>query len=613
VRAASTRELSEVGAVALAVATWIGVAAARPVPTWCGAAVVASALLVRRPWLLVGGALVLGSALSAGAWGGLVAARPATYTGRVRLAADPGEVGAAVRADVVLDDGRRVEAWARGTAAGRLRGLLAGETVAVAGQLAPPPDPAPWLVPRHVVGRLSITAVTSDADPGAPWTRLANGYHRLLVAGAAALPTDQQPLLAGFVLGDDRGEDPAVASDFRSSGLSHLLVVSGENVAFVLALAAPLVSRLRLSWRLATTLGVLAWFAVLTRFEPSVLRATCMAGIAAIAAFRGRTLSGVRVLALAVTVLLLVDPLLSTALGFRLSVAASAAIVLLAPPLARRLRGPTWLRQSTAVAVAAQVGVAPVLVPAFGGVPAVSVGANLLAVPAAGPVMMWGLVVGPVAGVLRLLGADGPAAAVLLPIRLLLGWVAGVARVGASAPLGLLGWPQLAVLGAAAALVAGAARTRRRWLASSVRAVALGGAVAVVLGGALGPPVPASAGADVVATGVDLWRSSAGGAVVTLSGHAGTADAVLDGLRARGVRELDAVVLASATRPATDVVVALRARLDVGLVWQPDGGSVPDATAPAPGDHLDAAGVIVDVRRTSPTLLVDVGVEAGSV
>ena len=77
----------------------------------------------------------------------------------------------------------------------------------------------------------------------------------------------------GVVLGDGREQRPELADEFRASGLSHLLVVSGENVAFVLALAAPGLRRLGLRSRWLATLGLLGFFGLLTRWEPSVLRA----------------------------------------------------------------------------------------------------------------------------------------------------------------------------------------------------------------------------------------------------------------------------------------------------------------------------------------------------
>ena len=176
-----------------------------------------------------------------------------------------------------------------------------------------------------------------------------------------------------------------------------------------------------------------------------MLRATVMAGVGAAAALAGRPVGAVRVLALAVTGLVLLDPLLVLSLGFRLSVAASAGIVVLARPLAAVLPGPAWLRVALAVTLSAQAAVAPLLVPAFGPMPVAAVPANLLAEPVAGLVMMWGCTAGLVAGLVP----DWAAAVLHLPTRLGLWWVAGVARLGAGAPfgaIGLLGVGAIAVL-----------------------------------------------------------------------------------------------------------------------------------------------------------------------
>src|SRR5439155_3081728 len=91
-----------------------------------------------------------------------------------------------------------------------------------------------------------------------------------------------------------------VAADFRAAGLSHLLVVSGANVTFALALVAPLLRRFGLVGRLTGGLAVLVMFCAMTRFEPSVLRAGVMSGLALLAAFLGRPVPGLRLLALAV-------------------------------------------------------------------------------------------------------------------------------------------------------------------------------------------------------------------------------------------------------------------------------------------------------------------------
>jgi competence protein ComEC len=252
---------------------------------------------------------------------------------------------------------------------------------------------------------------------------------RLLEQGASSLPEERRALLRGFLLGDDRDIAPPIEADFRAAGLTHLLAVSGQNLAFVLAVAGPALRRLRLRGRFITSLAVIAFFAVVTRAEPSVLRASAMAVIACWSAFAGRPVSRIRVLALAVTALLLVDPMLARSVGFQLSVGASFGLALLAAPLAARLPGPRWLAEPLGVTLAAQAGVAPVLLTTFGGMPLATPLSNLLAVPVAGPLTAWGLTAGTIAGVL-----GGRVAWLLhLPTNLMVGWIAGVAGGAARA------------------------------------------------------------------------------------------------------------------------------------------------------------------------------------
>ena len=390
--------MSDLAVIVLALSTAAGAVAARPIPLPIATVVVSLGFVRRSPVLVCVGALLLASALSARAWAGLRPAPPREWSGVATLVSDPGDAYGAVTVDLRVGH-RRVEAWARGEAAGRLRDRLSGERVAVVGRLEPlPPGVRHRLARRHIAGRLIVERVGGWA-PGGPVSRVANGVRRTLLAGVASLPAERRGLFAGFVLGDDREQSIETVDDFRASGLAHLLVVSGQNVAFVLALASPLLRRLSVGARLVAGIFVLVVFGFITRWEPSVLRAEAMAGIALLASTLARPVSGVRVLALAVTAVLLLDPLLVGSVSLQLSVGVSAGIVLFAVPIAAALPGPRPIASALSVTLAAQIGVAPVLVPFFGGLPVVAVPANLLAVPAAGPVMMWGLAAGLPAGV----------------------------------------------------------------------------------------------------------------------------------------------------------------------------------------------------------------------
>ena len=243
------------------------------------------------------------------------------------------------------------------------------------------------------------------------------------------------------------------SSRFRSAGLTHLLVVSGANVAFVLALAAPALRRFGLRGRLGGGIGVLVVFGTMTRWEPSVLRACAMAACSMTALHLGRPTAGLRVLALAVIGLLLADPFLVHSVGFLMSCGASAGIAVLAVPLAARLPGPRWARDGLGVTLAAQIGVAPVILPVFGSMPAAALPANLVAVPLAGPLTVWGLTAGVVGGIVGRWSPEA-AAALQLPTLVLVRAVLGVATLAARLPVQVDGRGALGLVALSAVLAA---------------------------------------------------------------------------------------------------------------------------------------------------------------
>jgi competence protein ComEC len=278
---------------------------------------------------------------------------------------------------------------------------------------------------QHVVGEFDL-AWASDVDAGGPVARASNRVRATIERAADVLPEPDGALYRGLVIGDDRDQPRDMVERFRASGLSHLTAVSGQNVAFVLAACGPLLVRMRPVPRWVSTVAVIAWFVVLTRVEPSILRAGVMAGLSATAYATGRERSPVRILALAVIVLVLVDPLLAWSIGFWLSVGATAGVCTVGPWLAHRLAVLGPLALPLGITLGAQLGVVVPSVWVFGRLPLVSVVANLLAVPVAGFVMLYGLPAGLVAG-----SIPAVAPAVMLPARIGTRWVDTVASIGA--------------------------------------------------------------------------------------------------------------------------------------------------------------------------------------
>jgi competence protein ComEC len=212
----------------------------------------------------------------------------------------------------------------------------------------------------------------------------------------ATLAPERAGLLVGMALGDTSLLPGDLERDFRAAGLTHLMAVSGANLAVVLGAGLWLAGVAGAGRRTLAVAGVVlvVLLVVVTRWEPSVLRAGVMAGLVLFGVAAGRGPGGRRALCLAVVVLLLADPALAGALGFQLSVAATAGVLWLGPGVARALpqRIPERGRKAVGMTLGAQATAMPVLALALGPVSLAGLPANLLGLPLAGGPMLLGVV-----------------------------------------------------------------------------------------------------------------------------------------------------------------------------------------------------------------------------
>ncbi|WP_420453306.1 ComEC/Rec2 family competence protein [Ilumatobacter sp.] len=388
---------------------------------------------------------VVGALRSQAEWRGVQPDSLGAHTGWVRVVDDPQPFRSSTRV-VVEVEGERFESWARGRGSRAVVGRWrAGERVVVSGERTRLDERrASRVAWQHVVGEMRIDWV-GDSAPGGAVARASNRVRSAIERAGDALGDPEGALFRGLVVGDDRDQPPEMVERFRASGLSHLTAVSGQNVSFLLAATGPVLRRLRPWARWVVTIGLIAWFVALTRFEPSIVRAGVMASLSATAFVLGRERDPVRTLAVAVVVLVLVDPLIVWSVGFWLSVGATLGVSGPGPWIARRWSRLGALALPLGVTLGAQIGVAIPSVLVFGRLPLVSIPANLLAVPVAGAVMLYGMPAGLVAGWI-----PAVAPAVVFPARLGTRWVDAVALIGARlepGPTGqVVGWVLITVV-----------------------------------------------------------------------------------------------------------------------------------------------------------------------
>lgn len=268
-------------------------------------------------------------------------------------------------------------------------GLAWGEQVRAVGRLAParPGD--------DVLATLSAKGTPTSRAPPDRFRRAAGAVRAGLRRAVAGLPGRGAGLLPGLVVGDTSRLDPSLNDEMRAAGLTHLVAVSGSNVAIVCGAVLMLARRLGLPRRLRAPAAALTLvgFVIVARPEPSVLRAAVMGGVGLVGLASARRGQGIPALSAAVVILLVIDPWLARSYGFALSVLASLGLLLLARPwgdaLARWLPRPLAL--AVAVPLAAQAACGPVIVVLQGSVSVVSVPANLVVAPFVAPATLAGV------------------------------------------------------------------------------------------------------------------------------------------------------------------------------------------------------------------------------
>jgi len=344
-------------------------------------------------------------------------------------------------------------------------------------QPAPHPllaGPAERLARQGAWSQLRVERFRVLARPPTPVADL-----RRLIAQRLQQHADPQsgPVLGALVLGSAVVPLPAaVRESFRAAGLSHALAASGFHLSVLLGAVLIVGRRVSRPLRLGLALAAMLLFLLLAGPQPSVLRAVGMGAIA-MALLELRVHSRpLLILTGTGAGLLLWRPDWLLDVGFQLSVAATAGLILTARSLEEALarRSPRWLAAAAAVPLAAFVWTLPLQLLHFGVVPLYAVPANLLAAALLTPLTLGAMALALVAVVL-------PAALPLLvpPVAALTTLLIQLTRWFASLPMAQwqLGRPEplLVLLLAAAALALALPR-----VAGRLRLAAAGALVAVV-------------------------------------------------------------------------------------------------------------------------------------
>lgn len=369
-------------------------------------------VLGRSTEAVIVAAMLLGSAL--GGWLGTAATLPV----------GPGTVGALVGREAtiegtVLDDPRPRETRQQlvlgllrsgeRSVDGRLlaclpRGIAiaGGDRLRIAGEpeLAEDFDGFAYreFLARQGVGailRARGASVIGRGADGLPATL--GAVRRALLDGLLRIvPEPEAALGAGILLGVRSGIAPEIDDAFAAAGLTHVVAISGWNIAIVAALVAaslrPLRGRRGGRWIVAVvTAASIGGYVALTGAGPSVVRAGLMAGAMLVAQLSGSRTHALSALTLAALVMLIAAPPVLWDVGFQLSLLATAGLIALGSDFERHLRRlPGLVREPVALTLASQVTTLPVILLNFERLSLIAPLANVVVAPLVPIVMLVG-------------------------------------------------------------------------------------------------------------------------------------------------------------------------------------------------------------------------------
>jgi len=218
-------------------------------------------------------------------------------------------------------------------------------------------------------------------------------------------PSPESDLLSGILLGRDQGLSEEVQEAFRRTGTTHIIAISGFNVAILAGIFSGIFTRLLgRKWGTLAALGAISGYTILVGGDAAVVRAAIMGSLGVFGGLFGRRQNGLNSLGLASLGMMLINPNIPWDIGFQLSLAATSGLVLYAQPLeekcvqwmkqwlpeekAQKLMGP--LSEFFLFTLAAQMMTLPIVAYYFSGISWVTLIANPLILPPQSLVMILG-------------------------------------------------------------------------------------------------------------------------------------------------------------------------------------------------------------------------------
>lgn len=264
-----------------------------------------------------------------------------------------------------------------------------------------------------ITARMSANKNGIEVEPvaGTAWTKFLRGVSAIRQhykeAMSKVMSREDASALFAMLFGGYEGLNPDLVEEFQTTGIVHILSVSGSHMSMLAMATAALCAGLKLPRTVTFSIGllVIGTYALLSALLPQVIRASMMGILIFLAKTLNAESEGARLLTITALAMLINQPLLLFDVSFQLSFASTAGLMYLSENLREKLkRLPNFISEAAAMTIAAQVASLPIIIWYFNRISLSSVLSNALVMPLLEIVIIGGLLSGIIAAVVPLAG-----------------------------------------------------------------------------------------------------------------------------------------------------------------------------------------------------------------
>jgi len=236
-------------------------------------------------------------------------------------------------------------------------------------------------------------------EPGSWVLRVRNWFAERI---ERLVPEPEVKLGLSYLLGMKAGLSDELSEYLRVVGLTHIVVASGAHLSILVEVARRIFGRLSRFAGLLFSVVFVIFFMAMVGWTPSIMRAGVMAILTLVSWYVGRRIAAWRLILMVAALTLMMEPSFVINLGWLLSFASYAGIMMLGPAMMKFFYGarkPGFVGSTVLTTVAATMMTLPIVLYFYGAVSLISVAANLLILPTLSVAMGLVFLVGVVAGV----------------------------------------------------------------------------------------------------------------------------------------------------------------------------------------------------------------------